>query len=113
MNEQGPSKYRLQFGKRLKAVRSPLMSQEEFAEKMELEGGQSFISKVERGERMLSMENVIRAADVLGVHPAILLSDEELTDDQLETVINLFKIFNKGTRSQFEAIRDLLRTYAA
>lgn len=111
-NNEGTSIYRGIFGNRLKFIRKAVgMSQGEFAEKMELESGQSFVSKVERGEKLFSVENIYRAADVLGVHPAILMSTEEFTDEQLEMIINLFSLFKKGNKDHTLTIKGLLETY--
>ena len=110
-NDDG--KYRDIFGSRLKFIRKVLvgMSQEEFAAKMDLDSGQSFVSKVERGERLLSVENIYRAADVLGVHPAVLMSTDEFTDEQLEMLVNLFTLFRKNNKDHILTIKGLLETY--
>src|SRR6056297_24187 len=95
--EQIDRHYREIFGKRLQFLRKVSgMSQELFADKMQIDSGQSFISKVERGDRLMSVENIYRAADVLQVHPAILMSNEQFADQQLEMLINLMKLFKFG-----------------
>lgn len=100
------------FGHRIKTLRKARdMTQEQFADKMGVDGGQSFISKVERGEKMFSIENILRAAEVLSIHPAILLSEQPLTEENLEMLTNLFKLFQNGDDSKKKAVKDLLQAY--
>jgi transcriptional regulator with XRE-family HTH domain len=57
---------RLRFGKRLREVREGAgISQERLAEKARLH--RTYVSSVERGKRNISLENIERLAQALGV----------------------------------------------
>jgi len=61
------------FGKRLRELRiSAGFTQEELADAAKLD--RSYVGSVERGERNLSIENVCRLANAIGVSPAELFS---------------------------------------
>jgi transcriptional regulator with XRE-family HTH domain len=61
-----------EFGQRVRAERNKLgLSQMAFAEKVGLHF--TYISSVERGERNIGLENVLRLAAGLGVDPAVLV----------------------------------------
>ena len=67
-------KPREMVGKRIKELRTKLgMSQEELADVCGLH--RTYIGSVERGERNLSLQNIIRIARALGITPSILLKD--------------------------------------
>jgi len=62
-----------QFGNRVRELRYAAgLTQEELADKAELD--RSYVGSVERGERNLSLENVCRLAEAIGVSPAELFS---------------------------------------
>ena len=66
--------YKLTFGKRLKEVRqSTGISQEELAFKSGLH--RTYISSVERGERNISLINIKKISDALGVKPRDLMPE--------------------------------------
>ena len=57
---------RRQFGERLRELRLKQdVSQEKLAEKADLH--RTYVSSVERGERNISLENIARLADALGI----------------------------------------------
>jgi transcriptional regulator with XRE-family HTH domain len=64
---------RIAFGKRIRALREDRgYSQEELAEFARLH--RTYIGGVERGERNVSLINIWRIADALGVNPSVLFA---------------------------------------
>jgi len=62
------------FGKRVRALRLELnLSQEELGFRAGID--RTYVGGVERGERNLSLLNIKRIADALGVHPRDLFDD--------------------------------------
>ena len=62
------------FGSRVRAIRiSIALSQEELAQRAGID--RTYVGGVERGERNLSLLNIKRLADALGVHPRELFED--------------------------------------
>jgi transcriptional regulator with XRE-family HTH domain len=60
---------KVQFGERVRELRQKRgWSQEEFAAHAELD--RSYVGCIERGERNVSLENICKIADALGVSPA-------------------------------------------
>jgi len=71
LNEFDP---KLAFGNRLRSLRkSSNLTQEELAEKASLD--RTYISSCERGNRNVSLENIYRLSQALGVSPKDLLPD--------------------------------------
>lgn len=63
------------FASNLKRLRLATgLSQEALAERAELH--RTYVSSIERGERNISLENIFRVADALGVDPRELLAPE-------------------------------------
>jgi transcriptional regulator with XRE-family HTH domain len=61
------------FGERVRAIRERLgMSQEALAAGTRLH--RTYIGSVERGERNLSLRNIVRLAEALGVDPGELVA---------------------------------------
>ena len=62
------------FGSRLKALRvSRTLTQEGLAEKAGLD--RTYVSSCERGKRNVSLQNIYRLSDALGVSPKDLIPD--------------------------------------
>jgi transcriptional regulator with XRE-family HTH domain len=62
----------IEFGGRVRAIRERAgYSQEGFAERTGLH--RTYVGSVERGERNVSLRNIIRLAEALGVDPAQLV----------------------------------------
>lgn len=68
-----PEIARKAFGENVRKRRHKLrLSQEELADRAELH--RTYVGSIERGERNVSLENIVRLAAALGVKPAALLS---------------------------------------
>jgi transcriptional regulator with XRE-family HTH domain len=68
------------FGKRLVQLRKERgLSQEELAWESEL--ARSYISGIERGLRNISLLNICKLADTLGVQPSELLKFDEMNEE--------------------------------
>jgi transcriptional regulator with XRE-family HTH domain len=69
-----PEDVKLQFGKRLRALRGAKgLSQESLADKAGLH--RSYVWGIENGRRNVSLENIVRIARALHVRPRDLLVD--------------------------------------
>ncbi|MFM4966275.1 helix-turn-helix domain-containing protein [Aeromonas veronii] len=69
-------KVREQFGKNLKNYRQSMgVSQEALAEKASLH--RTYIGSAERGERNISLENIVKIANALDISPSKLLQGIE------------------------------------
>jgi len=72
----------VELGTRVRAERNRLgLSLIEFGEQVGLHF--TYISSVERGERNVSLENILRLADALGVDPAVLVKGLRPADSGL------------------------------
>lgn len=68
-----------QFGQRVRRLRTSLgWNQEQLADECGLD--RSYIGGVERGERNISLENIVRIAKALGEPPAALLEFGEISN---------------------------------
>jgi transcriptional regulator with XRE-family HTH domain len=69
---QNRDRVKLQFGERLRSLRKEReLSQEEFAELTQLH--RTYIGGIERGERNVSLINIVQIAHALGITPSQLL----------------------------------------
>lgn len=67
---------RKQLGNNIKQLRTSLgLSQEQLAEKADLH--RTYVGAVERGERNISLDNIIAISRALGVSASTLLKDVE------------------------------------
>jgi len=68
---------RLRIGARLKHMRTEAgLSLRAFS--MKADCSPTYLSEVEKGDRSISVEFLVRVSHFLGVHPASFLSDEEI-----------------------------------
>lgn len=61
---------RVAFGRRVRQLRlreSPRLSQEALAHRVGLD--RSYVGQIERGEKNITLDNIFRVADALGVSP--------------------------------------------
>lgn len=69
-----------QFGERLREARHEAgLSQEELAAQSALD--RSYVGSVERGERNVSLVNIVKLADALDISPSALLEDIRTESD--------------------------------
>jgi len=85
------------LGRNLKRLRKKAgLSQIELGEKMSLRSTGT-ISLIENGQRGLTVENIYRASQILGVHPIALFTPINISDDQVEIYRNIMTIFSEPT----------------
>lgn len=98
----------IMIGRRIREERLRLsLTQETLAEDVELTT--AYIGQVERGERNLTLENLIKVANRLGVTVDYLLSDS-VNADKDTTVIQLSQLLNGRTLNEKELAFSLIKT---
>ena len=96
------------IGKRIREERLRLnLTQEKLAEDVELTT--AYIGQVERGERNLTLENLIKVANRLGVTVDYLLSDS-VDADRDTAVMQLSQLLNGRTLNEKEMAVSLIKT---
>ncbi|MFT4264828.1 MAG: helix-turn-helix transcriptional regulator [Nocardioides sp.] len=75
MPDSDPIARRRAFGIRVRSLRTPLgLSQEGLGQVADLD--RTYIGGIERGERNVSLDNIWKLADALGVEPGELFAEE-------------------------------------
>ncbi len=99
---------RVLLGKRIREERLRMnLTQEILAEDVELTT--AYIGQIERGERNLTLESLIKVANRLGVTVDYLLSDSiSVQNDTI--LIQLSQLLNGRTLEERELAVDMLRT---
>ena len=101
----------IMIGRRIREERLRLnLTQEILAEDVELTT--AYIGQVERGERNLTLENLIKVANRLGVTVDYLLSDS-VNADRDATVIQLSQLLNGRSLTEKELAVALIKTLFA
>lgn len=104
----GCSVNEIMIGHRIREERLRLnLTQEVLAEDVELTT--AYIGQVERGERNLTLENLIKVANRLGVTVDYLLSDS-LNADTDTTIIQLSQLLNGRSLNEKELAVSLIKT---
>ncbi|MNH75004.1 HTH-type transcriptional regulator ImmR [compost metagenome] len=95
------------LGKRLRQERRKMhWTQEKLAERIDV--SDAYIGQIERGERSLSLDTLIRLANELGVTVDYLLHDSiEITDDQF--VDQLRQIMMNRSAKEKQMALDLIK----
>jgi transcriptional regulator with XRE-family HTH domain len=97
-----------QLGKRIREERQKLnLTQEKIAESIDI--SDSYIGQIERGERSLTLDTLIRLANKLGVTIDYLLQDSmgHVTNDQ--TINQLAQILYNRSPKQKQMALDVLK----
>ena len=96
------------LGKRIREERLRLnLTQEKLAEDVDLTT--AYIGQVERGERSLTLENVIKIANRLGVSVDYLLSDS-LSTEKDSSLIQLSQLMHGRTLYEKNMAVDVVKT---
>ena len=99
---------KIMIGRRIREERLHLnLTQEVLAEDVDLTT--AYIGQVERGERNLTLENLIKVANRLGVTVDYLLSDS-LTAERDATIIQLCQLLNDRSLNEKELAVSLIKT---
>lgn len=95
------------LGKRIREERKRLnLTQEKLAEKIDL--SEAYIGQIERGERILSLDTLLKITDQFGVTVDYLLNNSiDLNDDQF--LNQLKKIMVDRSTKEKKMILDVLR----
>lgn len=85
--------YRKSLGERIKLLRDIIgITQAQLA--AALGYSEKFLSSVENGRKGMKMQKIKEAAGILGVPSEALLTEKDLTREQLEIMHNLWKSFD-------------------
>ena len=96
----------LMIGKRIREERQHLnLTQERLAEDVDLTT--AYIGQVERGERNLTIENLIKVANRLGVTVDYLLSDA-LTSENDTTLLQLSQLLSQRSTEEKLLVLDVV-----
>lgn len=98
-NQFEGTRFRHILGKKIKKLRTKTgKTQVELATELGFTSTGA-ISQVENGLKGLKVESIVKAAEVLGVHPIVLITPYELGEEEIEISSELFMLFEKHKRS--------------
>ena len=110
MGEQSNVDYKA-LGAKIKKKRKFFdLTQEKVAEKLDI--SESFYSRVERGERILSVETLVKIAVFYDISLDYLLLDSVKRDDDDKLSSEIDNIFRDKSQSQVAFLLNLLKIYA-
>ncbi len=99
---------KVMLGKRIREERMKLnLTQETLAEDVDLTT--AYIGQIERGERNLTLENLVKVSNRLGVSVDYLLSDSLLIETDT-SIISISKLLNGRTLKEKEMAISILKT---
>lgn len=99
---------KVMLGKRIREERLKLnLTQEALAEDVDLTT--AYIGQIERGERNLTLESLIKVANRLGVTVDYLLTDS-ITAEKDTSLIRLAQLLNGRTLSEKEMAVEVVKT---
>jgi transcriptional regulator with XRE-family HTH domain len=96
MNRKLESKaIRIAIGKKIRMLREMAnMTQIELAAAIGM-SSTGAISQIENGEKGIKLHAILRAADVLGIHPIVLLSINDMDKSDLKLMIDMMSFMKK------------------
>lgn len=95
------------LGKRIREERLKLgFTQEKLAEQVDVTD--SYIGQIERGERSLSLETLVKISNILGVTIDYLLGDSVKIEDK-ELYAELLQILNKRSSGEKRMALDIVK----
>jgi transcriptional regulator with XRE-family HTH domain len=105
-------RYREILGKKLRLLReiNGSVTQEQLGMLLGYSSN-SAISLIESGKRGMGQDKIVHAAKALGVNPAVLLSDRDMSQEELEFYV-LFETAFKCESTLLPAVKTLLREAA-
>jgi len=97
------------FGARLSARRRAAgLSQAELAEAVDLTS--NYVSLLERGQKLPTLDTLVRLAKKVGATPGELLGDVKVADEWLDEVVAVARTVPKGQRSVALAVLRAVAT---
>lgn len=103
--------YRKSLGRKIKLLRDIAgFTQAQFANALKYT--EKFVSSVENGRKGMKMEKIKEAAAILHVHPDVLLTEKDLTYEQLEIFRNIWEAFQEQDNPLTPALLALSRQAA-
>lgn len=108
-----PAQGNIILGKKIRYLRERLgMTQEDLQHALGYESS-GFISQVETGICGMKRSKIDEAAKILGVHPVVLHSSQDMAPEELEMLANLWTMLQDPTNPHRETIRSLLQLAAS
>jgi len=99
------------IGKRLEYFRVKAgITQEELAEKLGYKSGPSMISQAERGLAGMSVEQYIKAAKILNVHPAALISEKDFSNEDIELLSDFLQLLGSDKKQTINIIKTIIKS---
>ena len=99
------------LGSKIKGRRQTLgLTQEQVSEKLDL--SESFYSRIERGERIISVETLIKIANYFSLSLDYLLLDSTRTDANEKLQTELDSIFSGMNSEQSAFLLELLKVHS-
>ena len=100
----------IKLGKRIREERKKYhLTQEELSEKIDI--SDSYLGQIERGERGVTIQNLLKISQILGVSIDYLLSDsvdlERINDNLMNEIVQLIM---HRTNEEKKLVHDLVKT---
>ena len=108
-SKKRPAHFDKTLGNKIRILRQlHEMTQVEVADALGYESS-GILSLIESGKSGMKREKIYKAAELFGVHPAVLMSPQEFDDEQIKMFIATFKLIRNREKSpHYQAIKALL-----